>query len=116
MPVAKRVSGRFTTSSYSKNKAVLSSGHRLPCATCWSTALLAPDRLRKAATITDVSSTTLYTSHKVSYLIEWLRAISGCQSLGEKGPGRDMFTDVARPRKPLSSRCGSEMPDAEIVG
>src|SRR6516162_1424486 len=56
IPVASRFSGRRRTSSYSRNKAVLVKGCTLPRATSSRTRLLAPARLRSAATTTDVSS------------------------------------------------------------
>src|SRR5690606_4932091 len=72
-PVAFRVSSRLNTASYSRNSAVEQSGVTRPRSTKRRSRLLAPLRLRKAATMTLVSRTSLMvviieTSHKMSIL------------------------------------------------
>ena len=61
-PVTSRVSLLLRTASYSKNNAVEHSGTTLPLSASLSSALLAPSRLRNAATMTFVSRTNRTTS------------------------------------------------------
>ena len=69
-----RCAGRFKTSSYSRNRAMVTSGTTTRSATKPRSAALAPWRLRNAATITEVSSTMRHiciwyiTSHGMSMM------------------------------------------------
>ena len=58
VPVARRCSGRFRTSSYSRNSAVVTRGITRRSATNSSNLLLAPSRLCSPATTTELSRTT----------------------------------------------------------
>lgn len=81
MSVTNRFSGRFSTSSHSRKRAVVTSGTRWPAATNSSRRLLAPSLLLSPASITEESRTARGGSKVASYMMSLaLIHISGLES------------------------------------
>ena len=94
--VHSRISARPSTASYSRNSAVEHSNRTLPEAACRNNALLAPKVLRKAATMTLVSTTSLTRRHHTDIFGDVNASTDGARIVSRYGVRADMDDPAVR--------------------